>query len=104
MNTQHVVNLGSELKPAGVGEELTVNGSVVSPVALPAKASHAEICVKGNPVRVTWDGTTPASAGAGAIMATGAREIWVKERVLAAKFVESTGSAAATVRIDPLQR
>jgi hypothetical protein len=84
----------------GLGEELTVGGTVVSPAALSAPARYALVSVKANSIKVTFDGTDPATAGAGAIYAAGLYW-WSAAMVKVAKCIEAGSSAAAVVRVEP---
>jgi len=99
-----VANMEEALSPdlSQAAEELTVGGTVVTAAALPERTVAAEIGVKANAVRYTLDGTDPASAGAGAILAVGN---YVRSRawVAAARFIESTGGSAGVVRIQPMR-
>lgn len=90
------------LKTGVTAEELAVGGSVVSVDArtLPDTVRGCLIGVKANSVRVTFDGTDPVSAGAGMIFAVG-NYYWSAEMTRKAKFIESVGSSAAVVRIEP---
>jgi hypothetical protein len=98
-------NDGANLVPAGgsqVGEELTVADSVVTPLTtFTAVVTHVLFSVKAQPVRVTWDGASPAVGGAGVYYAAGDREVWHIERFKAAKLIRYGGSSAA-VRFEPL--
>jgi len=90
----------TQFVPAGTGTEVTVAGSVVSLPALPDGSRGALIGIKTNAIRVTFDGTNPASAGAGFIFAAGI-QYWSREMCERAKMIESAGSAAAVVRVEP---
>ena len=86
--------------PAGTGTELNVAGSAVALPALPSGARGALVGIKTNAVRVTFDGTNPVSAGAGFIFAAGVY-YWSREMCERAKLIESAGSSAAVVRVEP---
>jgi hypothetical protein len=103
MNTR-VVNLACQLRPAGVvAEELAVAGTVVSPAALDGKVSHCLVSVKTKAVHATFDGTDPASAGAGIYLpVTSAPMVWSRWMVGAAKFIEAASGQAGVVRIEPM--
>lgn len=100
-----IVNLGSELKPTrngAVAEELAVDGDVVTPAALNAKVSHCYVSVKTKAVLATFDGTDPASAGAGIYLpVTSAPMVWSRRTVECAKFIEAVGGENGVVRIEP---
>jgi hypothetical protein len=96
------MNLEHEMVPAGAGQELNVGGAAVQCAALPAGATHAFVFVKGNAVRVTFDGTAPVSAGAGGIVAANMRLLLPRVTVEAAKWIESVGASAAVLRFEPV--
>jgi len=104
----NVVNNVNQLRPAGndlVGEEIAVGGTVktISATVLGTYCTHVLVSVKSNDVLATFDGTAPASSGAGIYLAKNlAPMIWRKELAVAAKFIEATGSAAGVVRVEPL--
>ena len=97
-------NAELELIPVGngaLGEELAVGASDVQAAELPNYTTHALVSVKDNDVLVTFDDSTPVSAGAGALLEVGYLEFWPKDRLAAAKFIEAVGAAAGAVRIEP---
>jgi hypothetical protein len=100
-----VVNLESQIGPAGSGivaEELAVDNVVVSPAALNARVTHCLVSVKTKAVLATFDGTDPASAGAGIYLpVTSAPMVWSRRTVECAKFVEAVGGANGVVRFEP---
>lgn len=90
-----IVNLPGEMVPVGSAEELAVQTAVVQAAALPATATHALVCVKLNPVHVTFDGSTPADGGAGMRLTNGlAPMVWAKEALVVAKFIRAAGANA----------
>ena len=96
-----ITNSGmTQFIPAGTGSELNVAGTAVSLPALPDATRGALVSVKTNAVRATFDGTDPASAGAGHIFAAGVY-YWSREMCSSARLIESAGSAASVVRIEP---
>lgn len=101
-----VVNLECQVGPTRngvVGEELAVAGTVVSPAALNAKVSQCFVSVKTNAVLATFDGTDPASAGAGVYLpVTSAPMAWSRRTVECAKFIEAVGGQAGVVRVEPM--
>jgi hypothetical protein len=99
-----MVNLEHALAPetSQAAQELTVNGTVSTAAALAERAAYAELSVKGNAVRYTLDGTDPVSSGAGAILGAGIY-VWSRAKLAAARFIESAGSAAATIRIQGMR-
>jgi len=100
-----IVNLWNQLRPTrngAVAEELAVDGEVVTPAALDAKTSHCFVSVKTNAVLATFDGTDPASAGAGIYLpVTSAPMVWSRRTVECAKFIEAVNGSAGLVRIEP---
>ena len=52
-----------------LGQELTVNGTVVGVATLAATVSHALVSVKTNDVLMRMDGTDPAAGAAGLVLA-----------------------------------
>tara|TARA_R110000824_G_scaffold107488_1_gene253791 strand:- start:92 stop:424 length:333 start_codon:yes stop_codon:yes gene_type:complete len=105
MNTQLQQNALVELVPVGnsaVGEELVVDNLVVQAAALMGVATHAVVSIKDAAVLVTFDGSAPASSGAGVLYAVGEREVWHQNRLAAAKFIEAVGGSDAVVRVEPM--
>jgi hypothetical protein len=105
MNSR-VVNLTSQLRPTRddeKGEELAVAGTVVAKVtALTSKVSHCYVSVKTKPVLVTFDGTDPATAGAGIYFpVTSAPMVWSRRTVECARFIEAVNGEAGVVRFEP---
>jgi len=101
-----VVNLECQLGPTRngeLGEELAVGGTVVAKVtALTRKVSHCFVSVKTKPVLVTFDGTDPATAGAGIYFpVTSAPMVWSRRTVECAKFIEAVNAEAGVVRFEP---
>lgn len=100
-----VVNLENQLGPTpdGAGEELAVDEAVVSPAVLPAAASHCLVSVKTKAVLATFDGTNPASAGAGVYFpVTSAPMIWSRRMVENVKMIEAVSGQNGVVRFEPL--
>jgi len=97
------VNAAEQLLAIGTAVEQAVAGTVIlgSAIAVSTNSDYVEICVKGQAVRYTLDGTAPVSAAAGAILGTGT-VIRRYEWLLQARFIESTGSAPATLRVQGL--
>ena len=85
-----------------VAAELVVDNVVVTALGMEStKISHVELCVKGNAVRYTLDGTDPVSSAAGAILGTG-RYIWHVDKVRLARFIESVAGSDGVIRFEPL--
>jgi len=105
MNTR-VSNLDNSLRPTRnsvVGEELPVDGIVVTAAALNSKVSHCYVSVKTQAVLVTFDGTAPVSSGAGIYLpVTSAPMIWDRETVGSARFIEAVNGSNGVVRFEPL--
>jgi hypothetical protein len=85
------------------GRELTVSNAVVTLGALPAKAKAVLVSVKTKAVHVTFDGTDPASSGAGVYYAAGERTVWGVHLAKAARFIEAASGQAAVVRAEALK-
>jgi len=93
-----VSNLKINLEPAGfLAEELEVGDTVVT--ARKCESLYALVSVKKNPIKVTFDGTSPVTAGAGIVFDKGVYT-WHRNWVNKAKFIEATGGSSATVRIE----
>ncbi|MFA7333528.1 MAG: hypothetical protein WC130_04450 [Kiritimatiellia bacterium] len=102
-----VVNLESQLGPTRkgqLGEELAVAGIVVAKAtALGSRVSHCYVSVKTKAVLATFDGTDPASAGAGIYLpVTSAPMVWSRRTVECARFIEAVNGQAGVVRFEPL--
>lgn len=103
MSYARVTNLENSLRPVGQGvvaEELDVKAQVVAPAALDAKVSHVLVAVRGNSVKVTLDGTDPATSGAGLLLADGYVQLWSAGMVAGSRWIK--GSGDAVVRLEPL--
>jgi len=99
------VNLAEQLGPApdAVGEELTVDETVVTAAALGAGVTHCLVSVKTKEVLATFDGTDPVSSGAGIYLpVTSAPMVWSRRLVGAARFVEAVAGENGVVRFEPM--
>lgn len=99
----YVVNQSSEFKPLGTGQgqELNVQDSVVQAAALPDRASHARVSVKTNNVLMTYDGTNPATNGAGILLTAGTVRDFNRYELSRAKFIRAESAKNAVLRIEP---
>jgi hypothetical protein len=101
-----VVNLECQLKPTRndvLAEELTVDGTVRTAKALDDKVSHCFVSVKTKAVLATFDGTDPASSGAGIYLpVTSAPMVWSRRTVECARFIEAVNGNTGVVRIEPM--
>ena len=109
MNSVVVANTLEAMVPAVdgtgakvLGQELTVNGTVVGVATLPATVSHALVSVKTNDVLMRFDGVDPVAGGAGTILAKGSLTPFRRAAVNAMRFVEAVGSAAGAVHVAPV--
>lgn len=102
----YVANLDNELTPSGdAGEEIAVGNSVtnIAAATLPERVSHVWLSVKTNAILVTFDGTDPASAGAGIHLPADGRPYFLSKGAAAAlKMIEAAGGSAGVVRVEPM--
>jgi hypothetical protein len=101
-NNVYVVNETSALKPTGgAGQELNVGASVVQFAPFSNVCGVVMVSVKSTAILATFDGTNPASAGAGVYMPAAAQP-YVLSRLTAQKMrmIEAAGGSAAVARAE----
>lgn len=87
MNVKNMSGV-SEMKPAGIGQKLTVDGvKEFSPFDEPA--NKVLVSVDTHPVRVRFDGTAPDGT-TGNLLPAGYVELWSRDLSEAAKFINTT--------------
>ena len=86
--------------PVGGGQELTVADAVVAAAPLPARTTHAQICVKTNAVLMAY-AADPATGAAGILLPAGTRMTLNAYALAAARFIRAEADKSATIRIEP---
>lgn len=86
--------------PSHIGQEVAVDGTVRT-FTIPADINFngGLVGVKTNSILVTFDGTDPASAGAGFLYAVGTY-YWSREMCEKARMIEAAGSSAGVARLE----
>lgn len=100
MNTR-ITNVGSEMTNVGTAVELDVSSTAVAFSAAsfpttPTNFRYVMFQIQGQPVRITYDGTTNPTASSGQRKAAGDEAIMIRAAFLKLKFIRE-GSTDAKI-------